>query len=536
MPRVKVGDYTKKMEMSLADLEAKKRLRRRQRRLTRRREVKDLNKKFNAKKIQLQRLDDKVAGSDASKNIPESIDVHDVPVPCTTQVDSDGNEQSEVSLVKEANRSCEEPPLPTCDGTEKTPLSNEAKGNQFCNDQQIAGSDASKNIPESIDVHDVPVPCTTQVDTDGNEQTDDQHKGKPAAKKTRTEKDESDDSSEPFSLTKHKKALYQLAKSIKKRKPIICDTEEENNTESDKEDNLNDDKAEQYSEEEIQVLREEDWESNEEELENEENVNDENDVAIYEEECEENLGPHGPTSKPTNIFQTLVRGWSQHLQTPDGTEKTPAMIRQMCQQVVTIAKAVDPEAKDLVIFLDKDLVYKRFFKVQLNLRAQNNSEGLSSKTLSVYSTSLERFLTYATRSMRDSMSERRRESLEDLRDVQSNWRQAWGKNIAKERAELEWESHKNLPTINEIIQLKTSKHAQDVRQMILRSSSYNLTIEDAVAVRNFIIFLINTENANRAGPIAEMTFTNFDDGRTVDNKWSVHIVNQNHQDTRRDYS
>jgi len=61
IPRVKVGDYTKKMEMSLADLEDKKRLRRRQRRLTRRREVKDLNKKFNAKKIQLQRLDDKVS-------------------------------------------------------------------------------------------------------------------------------------------------------------------------------------------------------------------------------------------------------------------------------------------------------------------------------------------------------------------------------------------------------------------------------------------------------------------------------------------
>jgi len=379
---------------------------------------------------------------------------------------------------------------------------------------------------------------TTTTSTSTNKRAaDDQHKGKPAAKKTRTEKDESDDSSEPFSLTKHKKALYQLAKSIKKRKPIICDTEEENNTESDKEDNLNDDEAEQYSEEEIQVLREEDWESNEEELENEENVNDENDVAIYEEECEENLGPHGPTSKPTNIFQTLVRGWSQHLQTPDGTEKTPAMIRQMCQQVVTIAKAVDPEAKDLVIFLDKDLVYKRFFKVQLNLRAQNNSEGLSSKTLSVYSTSLERFLTYATRSMRDSMSERRRESLEDLRDVQSNWRQAWGKNIAKERAELEWESHKNLPTIDEIIQLKTTKHAQDVRQMILRSSSYNLTIEDAVAVRNFIIFLINTENANRAGPIAEMTFTNFDDGRTVDNKMvGSHCQPEDHQDTRRDYS
>ena len=51
----------------------------------------------------------------------------------------------------------------------------------------------------------------------------------------------------------------------------------------------------------------------------------------------ENLGRYGPSSRPTNVFETLLRGWNIHLATPDGSEKTPAMIRQMCHHVATIA-------------------------------------------------------------------------------------------------------------------------------------------------------------------------------------------------------
>lgn len=48
------------------------------------------------------------------------------------------------------------------------------------------------------------------------------------------------------------------------------------------------------------------------------------------------------------------------LGTPDGTEKTPAMIRQMSQHVVSIAKSVDPNVRDLGVFLGKQIEYSRF--------------------------------------------------------------------------------------------------------------------------------------------------------------------------------
>jgi hypothetical protein len=37
----------------------------------------------------------------------------------------------------------------------------------------------------------------------------------------------------------------------------------------------------------------------------------------------------------------------------------------MCGQVAAIAKAVDPKPKDLSVFLNKGLVYKKFFKTNM---------------------------------------------------------------------------------------------------------------------------------------------------------------------------
>ncbi|XP_031559863.1 uncharacterized protein LOC116296048 [Actinia tenebrosa] len=340
---------------------------------------------------------------------------------------------------------------------------------------------------------------TTTKDTPNNTQDDQSSKSKK----------QEVDGKKP--LSKFKMALLKLAKDVetKKKCPLALDSEseEQEGSEWDERDE-NDESEDEISEDNKDSEENEACKEQEMDESIGDDVSDDNDNVQGK---EANLGPYGPNSMPTNIFESLVRGWNIYLATPDGTEKTPAMIRQMCQHVVTIAKAVDPNVRDLGVFLDKDRLYKRFFKRQIELRKQEKSQGLCSKTLSCYSSSLERFLTYAIKSMKRSLSSDKREALEELKDTQRNWRESWGKTIAKQRADQEWKAQNVLPTVQEIRSINSSSHVKEMREMIMHTSNYSLTPEDAVNVRNYLIFLINTENANRAGPCA---------------KWTIHISNQ----------
>ena len=159
-------------------------------------------------------------------------------------------------------------------------------------------------------------------------------------------------------------------------------------------------------------------------------------------------------------------------------------------------------------------------------RKQDKARGYSSKTFSCFSTSLQRFLEYALKHMRQSSSSEKREALEDLRDVPRNSREAWGKTIAQQQAEVEWEAEKNLPTTEEIRNILSSEHVQKLWKIIMHPRRHQLTTEDAVAVGNYLVFLINMENASRAGPVAEITLDTFKNGRMVDDKWTIHIAKQ----------
>lgn len=232
-------------------------------------------------------------------------------------------------------------------------------------------------------------------------------------KEKKTEDDQSSKLEKPKkdgekSLSKYKVALLKLARDVelKKKRPLDTDSESEEeegcewNESNRNEDSENEEVSEENEEQEV-----------------DEGVEEDTNEIDDDQAKEENLGPYGPNSKPTNTLEALLRGWNIYLATPDGTEKTPAMIRQMCQHVATIAKAVTPDARDLGVFLDKELVYKSFFKRQIELRKQEKSQGLCSKTLSCYSSSLEHFLAYAIKSMKRSLSSDKREALEELKDM-----------------------------------------------------------------------------------------------------------------------
>ncbi|EDO29107.1 predicted protein [Nematostella vectensis] len=107
-----------------------------------------------------------------------------------------------------------------------------------------------------------------------------------------------------------------------------------------------------------------------------------------------------------------------------------------------------------------------FFKANIGLRKTDTSLGLTSKTLSSYSTSLERFLKYIIPLLYTSLSADKRKALKKLRDVQPSWRESWGKRIADERAEREWVAEKNLSTLEEAKTLLESEHAQKMTRML----------------------------------------------------------------------
>lgn len=140
-----------------------------------------------------------------------------------------------------------------------------------------------------------------------------------------------------------------------------------------------------------------------------------------------------------------------------GMEYTPCHSRWYWKN--TCHDTSNVSARCNIVFLDKELVYKSFFKRQIELRKQEKSQGLCSKTLSCYSSSLERFLVYAIKSMKRSLSSDKREALEELKDTQRNWREAWGKTIAKQRAAQEWKAQKIFPTVEEIRGIKSSSHS-----------------------------------------------------------------------------
>ncbi|XP_048585586.1 uncharacterized protein LOC116613159 [Nematostella vectensis] len=359
------------------------------------------------------------------------------------------------------------------------------------------------------------------------------------------QEDSSEDETSHTQTTKKRPALLRtsdVAKSVglvqhkkKKMKTSVSDDESDSDDDSESQipyaDNSDDDDdCDDLSNEENVLCARNRSQSIEtvEEPHETEKEGENQDMACFEVPFEgvSGRGPFGPDSKPRNSYEVFMRGWNNHLATPDGTEKTDVRIAQMCSQVDKIAKSIHPSPKDLSVFLDKDIVYKRFFKANIELRKTDKSLGLTCKTLSTYSTSLERFLKYIIPLLYTSLSADKRKALKKLRDVQPSWRESWGKRIAEERAEREWVAEKNLPTLEEAKSLLESEHAQKMTKMLTSPKKYKLDLCDAQAARNYLIYLINNENTNRAGPVAEIKLSTFKKGIMKEGKWTIHIANQ----------
>lgn len=77
------------------------------------------------------------------------------------------------------------------------------------------------------------------------------------------------------------------------------------------------------------------------------------------------------------------------------------------------------------------------------------------------------------------------------------------------RADVELEAEQILPNIDDIKAMKSSSHAEYHKKMIMHPQKYNLTSDNAY---NF--------------SIAEMTLSNFANGKVIDNLWTIHISKQ----------
>ncbi|KAK3742393.1 hypothetical protein QZH41_012026, partial [Actinostola sp. cb2023] len=160
------------------------------------------------------------------------------------------------------------------------------------------------------------------------------------------------------------------------------------------------------------------------------------------------LGKYGPACQPTNVMQSLIKGWNTHLTSPDGGYKSKNMVRQMCQQVDTIYEEIGHPTAMPDIF-DKDVIYNRFFKPKLLERVAGGKKGMSVNTLLVYIHHYRLFAIHVKQSLQ--LSTMLRETIEKLVNSLPGWRESVRKTRMEQKTTREWNERKtarNPPTDN----------------------------------------------------------------------------------------
>ena len=69
--------------------------------------------------------------------------------------------------------------------------------------------------------------------------------------------------------------------------------------------------------------------------------------------------------------------------------------------------------------------------------------------------------------------------------------------------------------------MKCSEHALHCKEVLLRKPNNQ---EDAIDTRNYLMFMVSAQNANRAGLIENITVTDLRDNEKLDGKRAIHIA------------
>ena len=208
--------------------------------------------------------------------------------------------------------------------------------------------------------------------------------------------------------------------------------------------------------------------------------------------------------QPSSTLMALLKAWAKHLGSVHGGSKSEKSIQYVTHHLERISSSVGGLNCTLSILLDKDRVYSKFFKLDLEERASDPSKGLSCNTLTAYTYSFEQFLIFCEGFLHDHISDERKNQLKvSLKAIQS-WRDCWKKEKRKQNDQRQWKSIQTLVTPAEI-EMKHSQHVSELQVACDTSAIARPMFFTCLEIRNWLIFSINVENFNRAGICSTMT-------------------------------
>lgn len=112
--------------------------------------------------------------------------------------------------------------------------------------------------------------------------------------------------------------------------------------------------------------------------------------------------------------------------------------------------------------------------------------------------------------------------IESLVESIPNWRQSLNKQRQIQKSQRKWKEREYIPTPEEMKEMKTCKHARSCQKYLLKRPA---NLEEAVDSRNYVMFLISTQNANRAGLLSNMTIGDVRDNQRIERaKRVIHIA------------
>jgi len=98
------------------------------------------------------------------------------------------------------------------------------------------------------------------------------------------------------------------------------------------------------------------------------------------------------------------------------------------------------------------------------------------------------------------------------------------KTRMEQKTTREWNERKRLVTPQQIIQMKTCPHSLYCTKLVREPREERYSLEQAVDVRNWLVFRLCIENGSRAGPIHAMTLVDMRDNERLDGKRVIHVA------------
>ncbi|KAK3716241.1 hypothetical protein QZH41_006216 [Actinostola sp. cb2023] len=154
---------------------------------------------------------------------------------------------------------------------------------------------------------------------------------------------------------------------------------------------------------------------------------------------------------------------------------------------------------------DKDIVYTRFFKAKLNERLADKTKGMSCNTLL-------------------GVQPQVRANINKLIDAILGWKKYVKKVRMEQNRTRQWQERKTMLSPEDKIKMKACPHAVYCNKLLHGSREEPYSLEQAVDMRNYLIFKMCIENGSRAGPIHAITVTDVKNNERLEGKRVIHVV------------